>query len=143
MNLDQFDWTAGLNQSGWIAAGLFVTFFIIAIIVITMILKLNADNKKQANNKTLKDLQEAAVKPESKARKVHQQKTKKTDKPASPKPSSPKPPTPEPSSPVDEAEVFITYGLNKQAIDLLEKHLEHNPADEAAKEMLFRAQAGT
>lgn len=46
----------------------------------------------------------------------------------------------EEEDPVAEAEVFLTYGLNDKATELLEKHLAQNPSDEAAKALLEKAQ---
>lgn len=43
--------------------------------------------------------------------------------------------------PVAEAEVFVTYGLNDKAIEVLERHLATNPTDEAAKKMLAEIKA--
>ncbi len=124
--MDQFNWIKGLDQSGWVAAALFVVFFIIAAFTIVMMLKLNAENKKIRKKKSLKKSQVAP----SKTTRAAPAKTelKNTGKKK------------DDSSPLEEADVFLTYGLNKQAIDLLEKYLEKHPSDQTAVKMLAKAQ---
>jgi outer membrane biosynthesis protein TonB len=138
MNKDNFNWLSGLDQTGWIAAALFAVFFIVAALTIAMMLKLNAENKKNKRNKTPeKPAEKPAVKPQPAAK-----------QPAKPRPKPVKAETRIPekkdddTSPLEQAEVYITYGLNKQAVDLLKDHLEKSPADKAAIELLARAQAG-
>jgi hypothetical protein len=127
MKIDQFNWMAGLDRSGWIAVGLFVIFFIIAMMTVIMIVKLHMDGKKYPRTKPLEDLQQAASKP---ARPVPEKaEVKNTDE------------KDDYSNPVEEAKVFLDYGLDKQAIDLLEKHLEENPSDETAREILTKAKS--
>lgn len=133
MNIDQFDWLSGLDESGWIAAGLYVTFFIITIVVIVMMLKLNADNKKIERAKSLKDLHPLASRP------VTAPVPKPSVKPEPAKAINED--TNESTNAIEEAEVFLTYGLHKQAADVLEKHLKENPSDKTAREMLDRAQS--
>ena len=87
-----------------------------------------AQNKKDQKKKTLKKSQPA---------------TPKTAKPA---PVKTKAKSPEKKNddtdPLEQAEVYITYGLHKQAVDLLKEYLEKNPADKTAIELLAKAQAG-
>ena len=125
MKIDQLDWTAGLDESGWIAAILFIIFFFIVITTVVMMLKLrDSDNSSGDKNKPFETPEDIA-----------QPDFKSPAKTSSKEDSN--------SSPIEEAEVFLTYGLNKQAIDVLEKHLKQNPSDQAAREMLERAQAET
>lgn len=134
MKIDQFNWIAGLDQSGWIAVALYVIFFIIATITVVMMIKLYLDGKKYRHTKSLEDIQQTASKPARPApEKAEVNNTDKevnnTDKEDGY------------SNPVEEAKVFLAYGLDKQAIDLLEKHLKENPSDETAREMLSKAQS--
>ena len=46
----------------------------------------------------------------------------------------------EEADPVAEAEIFLTYGLNNKAVEVLAKHLETNPSDKAALALLEKAQ---
>ena len=127
MNIDQLSWISGLDRTGWIAVALFAVFFIIVIFTILMMLKLNRENKKD-KQKPLKESQPAASKSARPAPAKAKAKNTENKNDA--------------SNPLEEAKVFITYGLNKQAADLLEKHLEKNPSDKAAIEMLAKAKAG-
>ncbi len=124
--MDQFNWIKGLDQSGWVAAALFVVFFVIAALTIAMMLRLNAQNKKIQKKKSPKNPQSVTPKPTRPA--AEKTAVKKTDKKN------------DDSNPLEEAEVFLTYGLNKQAIDLLEKYLEKHPSDQPAVKMLAKAQ---
>ncbi len=126
--MDQFNWIDGLDRSGWIATALFVVFFVIAAFTIAMMLKLNAENKKIQKKKSLKKSPAVTSKP-----------TRSTPAKAEAKNTEKKK---EASSPLEEAEVFITYGLNKQAIDLLEEYLVEHPSNKTAREMLEKAQSG-
>ena len=128
MNKDHFNWLDGLDKTGWIAAALFAVFFIIAAVMIVMMLKMNAENKKDKKKKTLKKSQPAAPEtarpvPVKTKAKIPEKKKNDTD-------------------PLEQAEVYITYGLHKQAVDLSEEHLEKNPSDKTAIELLAKAQAG-
>ena len=128
MNIDQLNWISGLDQTGWVAVALFIVFFIIVVFMIVMMLKLNAENKKDRQKKLLKESQAAASKSTRPApAKTEVKKVENKN---------------DGSNPLEEAEVFITYGLNKQAADLMEKHLKKNPSDKAAIEMLAKAKAG-
>ena len=132
MNIDQFNWLDGLDTAGWIAAALFTLFFIIAAVMIVMMLKMNAENKKDQEKKTLKkSLKKSQV---------------AASKPARPAPVKTKTKSPEKkdddTDPLEQAEVYITYGLHKQAVDLLKEYLEKNPSDKTAIELLAKAQAG-
>lgn len=40
------------------------------------------------------------------------------------------------SNPLEEAEVYLSYGRNREALELLEKYLRSNPDDVKAKELL-------
>lgn len=129
MNIDQLNWIDGLDQTGWIAVALFAVFFIIVAFAIAMMLKLNAENKRDQQKKSLKESQAAASKsarPAPAKTEVKNTENKNED-----------------SNPLEEAEVFLTYGLNKQAADLLEKYLEKNPSDRAAIEMLKKTRSNT
>ena len=129
MNIEQLNWIDGLDQTGWIAIALFAVFFIIVAFAIAMMLKLNAENKRHQQKKSLKESQSAASKsarPVPSKTEVKNTENKNED-----------------SNPLEEAEVFLTYGLKKQAADLLEKYLEKNPSDKTAHEMLRKAQAST
>jgi hypothetical protein len=130
MDFNQFNWVTGLDNSGWIAAGLFVIFFIITLIVVIMMLKIRADNKKHQRTKPLEDLEPAASKPTRPAAPPAPAKAEvKNDKKEE-----------EQSDPLEQAEIYLDYGLNKQAVDLLEKHLKENPSDKTARELLAKAQ---
>jgi len=122
--MDQFNWIKGLDQSGWVAAALFVVFFIITVFVIVIMLKLNTENKNR-KKKSLKKSPAVTSKPARPvaAKTVAKNTGKKKDD----------------SSPLEEAEVFLTYGLNKQAVGVLEKYLKENPSDKTAREMLKKA----
>lgn len=130
MKFDQFNWFSGLDESGWIALALFVTFFIITMITLVMMLKLRLNSKKNQPPKPLEDLQQPVAKPVTPANspvpaKAEVKNIKKAD---------------DYSNPVEEAKVFLDYGLNKQAINLLAKYLKENPSDKIAREMLIKAQ---
>ena len=129
MNIDQLNWIDGLDQTGWVAVALFTVFFIIVVFMIVMMLRLNAENKRHQQKKSLKESQPAASKSARPApAKTEVKKTENKN---------------DASNPLEEAEVFLTYGLNKQATDLLEKYLKKNPSDKTAREMLRKAQSNT
>ncbi len=125
--MDQLNWIKDLDQSGWVAAALFVMFFIITALTIAMMLKLNKENKKEQKKKSLKKSQ---VVPSNTTRTV-------PIKPAVKNAEKKK----DDSSPLEEAEVYIAYGLNKQAINLLEKYLKEHPSNKTALEMLKKARS--
>lgn len=128
MNKDQFNWISGLDQTGWVAAALFAVFFILAAFTIGMMLKINAENKKDKKKKPPGKSKPVASKP---ARRV----------PVKPEAKSPEKKNDD-TDPLEQAEVYLTYGLNKQAVDLLKEHLKNNPSDKAAIELLAKAQTG-
>jgi len=131
MNMDQLNWIKGLDQSGWVAAALFAVFFIISALTIVIMLRLNAENKKARKKKSLKKSQAA---PSNTTRTAP---VKSPIKPVVKNTEKEK----DDSSPLEEAEVYIAYGLNKQAINLLEKYLKEHPSDKTALEMLKKAQS--
>ena len=123
MNFDLPNWLSGLDESGWIAILLLVAFVIITSITVYMIWKLMRQTRRPARGI---DIENAAPTPRTTARKTA---------PGTPDTKVPA----EDVDPVAEAEVFLTYGLYKQAIKVLEKHLVENPDDTRASEMLDRA----
>ena len=125
MDSNQFNWISGLDKSGVIALILFAVFFIIALITIIMMLKINAENKRRHKEHLLED--------EQKSTKISNRSTPPETKSEKPENKS------DNSDPLEQAGIYLTYGLNKQAIDLLEKYLEKNPSDNTASEMLAKA----
>ena len=129
MDFNQFNWVSGLDKSGVIALSLFAVFFIIVLIIVFMMLKINTENKRSQQEKIDKDDQPTASKP---------------TRPAPPKIESESPKIKnESSDPLEQAEIYLAYGLNKQAIDLLEEYLKKNPSDKNASKILARAQSNT
>jgi len=126
MDFNQFNWISGLDKSGIIALGLFASFFIIAVITIFMVLKINAESKRRHQKSLAEDNQPTTSTPSRRA--PPKNKSKISEKKS------------ESSDPIEQAEIYLAYGLNKQAIDLLEEHLKKNPSDKTASEMLARAQ---
>ena len=125
MDSNQFNWVSGLDKSGIIALILFAVFFIIALITIIMMLKINAENKRRRKEHLLED---------------EQKPTTISNRSKPPETESEKPENKNDNSdPLEQAGIYLTYGLNKQAIDLLEKYLEKNPSDNTASEMLAKA----
>lgn len=144
MKMNQFEWITGLDESGWIALTLFAIFVIITLTAVVMMLKLRK-SLYTSEHKTPDEDEDLPL---------------TVPRQAKPAPSQPKKPAPTqsrkpaPAQPgadktvindshanvIDEAEVFLTYGLHKQAIDLLEEHLAKNPKDPAARELLAQVQ---
>jgi hypothetical protein len=128
MDFSQFNWVSGFDRSGIIALSLFAVFFIIVLIIVFMMLKINTENKRSQQEKIDEDDPPTASKP---------------TRPAPPKieseNESPKIKS-ENSDPLEQAEIYLAYGLNKQAIDLLEEYLKENPSDKNASKILAKAQ---
>lgn len=132
MQFNQFKWTTGLDESGWIAVALFTIFFIITLITLGMMLKLLSKNKNTRHTKHPKSPQQPVSRPAKSENSPlsHKTEVKNAEK------------EDDYSNPVEEAKVFLAYGLNKQAIDLLETYLKENPSDKNARETLAKAQLG-
>lgn len=144
----------------WVATMLFSILGLIALVTLVVLLKVFVASGKAQKERKAKA--EAAEKARNEAAAVRtgsgitlsSNEPPRESRPA-PKPAIREPePEPEPdiniakkvleeeeADPVAEAEIFITYGLNDKAVEMLEKHLANNPADEAAKEMLARAKS--
>lgn len=137
MGIEMPNWLSGLGQSGWIAIVLLITFVVIATTTVVMIWRLI---RQTSHHQTRTEVEIDEPQPAAK-----------------PAPAPSQAPAPAPASkpakagaaaasradeevdPVAEAEVYITYGLYKQAITVLGKHLAQNPSDNRASEMLEKA----
>lgn len=114
---DFSNWTSGLGQDGWIAAALMLAFFVIIIVTIFLLwqLKLTQHRQKKKKARPFTDQEEQTA----------------LDNAANDNKDT--------ASRVEEAEVFITYGLYPQAMEVLQKHLLTQPDDENAKALLEQA----
>ncbi len=123
MGTDTFNWTSGLDNSGWIAIALMAVFFFIVLITLIIIWRMqistDTNTKKPATKKT------ASGHAPARETRIDKKTAERND---------------DDTSPFEEAEVYLTYGLKQQAIDLLEKHLRDNPSDAKAKALLKKAQ---
>ena len=109
-----FNWAAELSHQGWITAILVLIFFVFMIVTIIMLWQLKAShlNSDIRRAKNLSRQQKKSVL-------NHTEEINKDS-----------------ASLVEEAEVFITYGLNQQAIDVLNRHLQAEPKDKKARKLL-------